>query len=137
MQLVKISYDDLNSRQQEIYNFQKVAALLADYGFNCIKLSDDWGGADFLAHHKNGMDTLKVQLKGRVTIGKKYIGKDIYMAFPANGAWYLVHHDTLVELVGGCTNWLNTKSWNKPDGSYHCVGLGDSLSKRLEPFQLH
>ena len=134
MQLAKINYDDLNSRQQEIYNFQKVAALLADYGFNCIKLSDDWGGADFLAHHKNGLDTLKVQLKGRVTIDKKYVGKDIYMAFPANGSWYLVHHDTLLELVGECTNWLNTGSWKKRDGNYHRKRLGDILGKRLEPF---
>ena len=136
MQLTKINYDDLNSRQQEIYNFQKVAALLADYGFNCIKLADDWGGADFLAHHKNGLDTLKVQLKGRVTIDKKYVGKDIYMAFPANGSWYLVHHDTLVDLVGSCTNWLKTGAWNKPDGGYHCVGLRDALGELLSPFQL-
>jgi hypothetical protein len=30
---VKIDYRALNSRQQENYNFQKVAALLADYRF--------------------------------------------------------------------------------------------------------
>ena len=70
MQLKKILYSDLNSRQKEIYNFQKVAAALADYGFNCIKLSDDWQGADFLAYHKDGQDTLRVQLKSRLFIGK-------------------------------------------------------------------
>ena len=32
----RISYNELNSRQQENYNFQKVVALLADYGFNCM-----------------------------------------------------------------------------------------------------
>jgi hypothetical protein len=53
MQLNKVSYDNLNSKQKEIYNFQKVAGLLADYGFNCIKLADDWQGADFLAYHKD------------------------------------------------------------------------------------
>jgi len=26
----------------------------AHYGFNCIKLADDWQGADFLAYHHNG-----------------------------------------------------------------------------------
>ena len=41
MQLQRIVYDELNPKQKEIYNFQKVAALLADYGFNCIKLEDD------------------------------------------------------------------------------------------------
>ena len=68
MRLQRIVYDELNPKQKEIYNFQKVAALLADYGFNCIKLDDDWQGADFLAFHKDGTTTLRVQLKARVTM---------------------------------------------------------------------
>jgi len=71
MQLLKISYEQLNARQKEVFNFQKVASLLADYGFNCIKLDDDWQGADFLAYHKDGVNTLKVQLKPRPGIAKK------------------------------------------------------------------
>ena len=35
--LRRVDYRELNSKQKEIYNFQKVAARLADYGFNCIK----------------------------------------------------------------------------------------------------
>ena len=42
MKLKKIDYCELNPKQKEIYNFQKLAGILADYGFNCIKLSDDW-----------------------------------------------------------------------------------------------
>jgi hypothetical protein len=49
-----------------------VAALLADNGFNCIKLADDWQEAYFIAYHKDGNDTLKVQLKPRPIIEKKY-----------------------------------------------------------------
>ena len=93
----RINYNDLRPKQQEIYNFQKVAAILADYGFNCIKLADDWQGADFLAYHKDSDRTLKVQLKGRVTIDKKYQDKDIWMAFPINEYWYLVEHSKLLE----------------------------------------
>ena len=66
MKLERIQYQELNPRQQEIYNFQKIAAVLADFSFNCIKLADDWQGADFLAYHKDGGQTLKVQLKGRL-----------------------------------------------------------------------
>ena len=87
MRLKRITYDELNSKQREIYNFQKLAARLADYGFNCIKLDDDWQGADFLAYHKDGSTTLKVQLKARAVISKKYRGKDLYLAFPADGLW--------------------------------------------------
>lgn len=82
LELKPIRYDDLNAKQKEIYNFQKIAAALADYGFNCIKLQDDWLGADFLAYHKDGSQTLRVQLKGRVTIDKKYLERDLYITFP-------------------------------------------------------
>lgn len=71
----------LNVKHKKIYNFQQTAAILADYGFNCIKLVDDWNGADFLALHIPTGKILKVQLKGRVTINEKYMGKDIWMNF--------------------------------------------------------
>ena len=77
MQLRKIDDNSLNSRQKEIFNFQKISGVLADYGFSCIKLADDWQGADFLAYHEDRLVTLKVQLKSRLTIDKKYQGKQI------------------------------------------------------------
>jgi hypothetical protein len=107
----KVSYKNLTARQKELFNFQKIAATFADYGFNCIKLADDWQGADFLAYHVNGTTTLKVQLKSRLTIGQKYGGKDIWIAFPHKDIWYLVKHDQLVEKVREHTDWLNSSSW--------------------------
>lgn len=136
--LVPISYAKLNARQKEAFNFQKVAALLANYGFNCIKLADDWQGADFLAYHNNGEQTLKVQLKGRLTIDKKYLGKQIYMTFPMADTWYLVPHDKLVQLVKEHTKWIDTKSWGEmsDDGHYHSPAPPKNLTKALIPFQL-
>ena len=63
MNFKKIIYSKLNSRQKENYNYQKVSSVLADYGFQTIKLSDDWKGADFLAQHTDGKTSLKIQLK--------------------------------------------------------------------------
>ena len=60
MKIKKINYKNLNGKQKEIYNFQIVAAELVEYGFNCIKLADDWNGVDFLAYHYEGHETLKV-----------------------------------------------------------------------------
>ena len=77
--LEKISYSELNSKQKENYNFHKVAAALADYGYNSLRLNDDWQGADFIAI--NGDNMMKIQLKGRFTVDKKYINKSIYIAF--------------------------------------------------------
>ena len=70
MKLRKIKYTDLNSKQKEVFNFQKLRGKLSDYGYNCIKLADDWQGADFLAYHKDGSGTLKVQLKARLALSK-------------------------------------------------------------------
>lgn len=96
----KIAYKGLNSRQKENYNFQKVAGLLADYGFNCLRLSDDWQGADFIACHIDGETVLKVQLKGRLTIDKKYLGKSIYIAFLHRDECYIYPHDDfLTDLI--------------------------------------
>jgi hypothetical protein len=85
--LEKIQYKDLNARQKENYNFHKVADLLADFGYNCLRLNDDWEGADFIALHKDGIGHLKVQLKGRLTLDRKYIKKDNFVAFTQDDVW--------------------------------------------------
>ncbi len=122
----KIPYQNLNARQKEVFNFHKIAATLADFGFNSIKLNDDWQGADFLAYHVNGTTTLKVQLKSRVTVEKKYCGKDIWMAFPHKGFWYLVEHDDLLQKVGVLTDWLKSQAW-QGSGKYSSVAVNPDL----------
>ena len=54
LELTRIRYADLNARQKENYNFQKVSAVLADFGFTTLRLTDDWQGADFIAQHIDG-----------------------------------------------------------------------------------
>ena len=130
-----ITYEELSAKQREIYNFQKLAGVLADYGFNCIKLHDDWQGADFLAHHKDGKQTLKVQLKGRLTIAKKYQGNKLYIAFRVYEIWYLVPHDKLVKIVGETTNWLSTDSWVR-GGEYNSGRPSKKLLSRLSRYVL-
>ena len=135
MKLVRIDYNELNSRQKEIFNFQKISGVLADYGFNCIKLSDDWQGADFLAHHKDGLSVLRVQLKARLTIDKKYIGKNLFIGFPFDGEWYLIKHDTLIKKAGKHTDWLTTDAWIK-DGCYHTKTPNRQLIQSLSDCKL-
>lgn len=77
MKLERIDYSRLNSRQKENFNFQKVSAVLADYGFVTLRLSDDWQSADFIAQHIDGVTFLRVQLKGRLTFERKYQGKGL------------------------------------------------------------
>lgn len=114
--LKKIFYSKLNARQQENYNYQKVSAVLADYGFNTLRLSDDWQGADFIAVHINGKDFIKVQLKGRLTFQKKYINKDIWVCFNYKTDWFLYNHDELFNILKNKINFANTISWTEKGG---------------------
>ncbi len=129
----EIAYESLNARQKESYNFQKFSAVLADYGFITIKLSDDWHGADFIAQHLHG-ETLKVQLKGRLTFHKKYQGKDLWLCFREDNEWYFYPHDELSERFLAETNIGNTESWVKY-GSYSFSYLSQQRKKMLEPYR--
>ncbi|MEX1081181.1 MAG: hypothetical protein WD382_09450 [Halofilum sp. (in: g-proteobacteria)] len=104
--------------------------MFVDYGFNCIKLADDWQGADFLAYHKDGESTLKVQLKGRVFIAEKYRGKGLYMVFPVDGVWHLTEHDAPLELVAQHTRWLQSDAW-KDTGAYSAGAINKDLKRAL------
>ncbi|GAC1370873.1 MAG: hypothetical protein NVS3B3_21790 [Aquirhabdus sp.] len=136
MALIKISYNDLNSRQKENYNFQKISATLADYGFATIRLTDDWQGADFIAQHIDGDTFLKVQLKGRLTIDKKYMEKNLFICFRhADKRWYMYPHDVMVTYLLEATNIGNTQSWIQ-DGLYSMKTIGKTTLQYLEQFAL-
>ena len=115
--LKKIEYSELNAKQKESYNFQKVSGVLADYGYTTIRLSDDWQGADFIA--QKASEYIKVQLKGRLEVNRKYTGKDIFMCFRHKENWYLGPHDEILEVVEGSiektSSWTNGKyTWKTP-----------------------
>lgn len=136
MKLVKVKYPDLNSKQQENYNYQKIASTLAEYGFSCMWLNDDWQGADFIANHIDGVEFLKVQLKSRLTINKKYIGKNIYVAFRQldTDKSYLYPHDELMnKILKELPNITLVKSW-KNDGGYSWPKLSKKLITVLEDY---
>ena len=107
-----INYAALSAPQKENFNFQKVSAVLADYGFATIRLTDDWNGADFLALHREG-GTLKVQLKGRLTVAQKYQGKDLWIAAPHAGGWFVYPHDEAMGLIEPVAPFLESRSWQQ------------------------
>lgn len=131
----RIKYEDLNSRQKENFNLQKVAAELADYGFNCMWLNDDWQGADFIACHIDGNSFIKVQLKGRLTIDKKYNGKDIYIAFNQDGKWFLYPHDQLQSELLEMGLMSGSKSWDK-NGGYSWPNIPKGILENMEKYAI-
>lgn len=125
MQLNKVNYNELNAKQKENYNFHKVAAALAEYGYNSMRLNDDWQGADFIA--VKGDEMLKIQLKGRFTVDKKYRGKDIYITFIEDDKIKMYKHDEAVNLLPEKTknseSWLERGgySWGKTPKQYESI----------------
>ncbi|HHC7270743.1 TPA: hypothetical protein ACN30M_004596 [Vibrio parahaemolyticus] len=130
----KVTYSELNARQQENYNMLKLGAVLADFGFDLIRLNDDWQGADAIGNHRDG-SYIKIQLKGRLTIDRKYLEKDIYIAFRDNDVWYLYPHDELVEVLTIAGIATTTQSWIEK-GHYSWPQISSQLNSILNQYRL-
>ena len=125
MELKKIQYKNLNARQKENYNYHKIASALAEYGYDCMRLNNDWEGADFIAVKDDEM--LKIQLKGRFTIDKKYWNKEIYIAFREKNENKIYRHDDAVNMIpentAKSTSWAEKGlySWGKTPEFYNDI----------------
>ncbi|MEO1168502.1 MAG: hypothetical protein AAFW97_07310 [Pseudomonadota bacterium] len=133
--LRKIDYSKLNSRQKETYNFHKVAARLAEYGYNSILLLDDWLGADFIAYHNDGERFYRIQLKGRMTIDRKYIGRDLYIAFIHDDQVFVYPHDEMAERIDAAGRINDSDSWSK-HRSYSWPSTPAWLREQLTEFEV-
>lgn len=131
----KIQYDNLNAKQKENFNFHKIASLLAEYGYNCMWLNDDWQGADFIACHIDGLAFLKVQLKGRLTLDKKYIGKDIHVTFRDGEQWFVYPHDDVLSSIKDMGLVTQTSSWQE-HGMYTWGTPPTHIRELLEQYKI-
>ena len=131
----KIKYESLNSKQKETYNYHKVSAVLADYGYFTMRVTDDWESADFIAMNCEDKSFIKVQLKGRLTFSKKYKNKDLFITFEdkKSNTWYLYPHDELLKKFSKNTN--SDLAWSQ-DGNYSTPGLSKQSIQLLEQYKL-
>ena len=133
MKLEPIKYTDLDKKSREGYNFHKMAAILADYGYHCIWLSNDWNGADFIAVHLDGVSDIKVQLKGGPYLNKKFIGKNLYIGFFMDHDLYVYPHDKILNLIEPLLS--NDKKWLK-EGTYFQTSLGKRFKEPLAAYKV-
>ena len=113
----------------------QASAVLADYGYVTLRVSDDWQGADFIAYHVDGDSFLKVQLKGRLTVDKRYENKDIWICFAYEDIWYLVPHDAALSWALVNLNIGKTTSW-AVRGVYHWPSLSKHILSWLSDYAL-
>ena len=124
MRFKKVPYNELNAKQKENRNFHKLAAVLVDYGFTTLmRLRDDWNRADLIAQHKDGKPELRIQLKTRLMFSTKYLGKGLWIAFPAGWRWYLYPHDRLLKKF----KFQRTKSWKSGTYSFSSPPLNKKV----------
>ena len=143
IKLEPVRYAALNAKQKENFNFQKISALLADYGFTTIRLSDDWQGADFIANHID-WGFIKVQLKSVLCVDAKYVGKDVWISFnyKKNGIWYLYPYDDFFkwawdnQKIKYTSGFKGADNWRKSSGRYTWPSINDDILGWLRPYAL-
>jgi hypothetical protein len=120
------------SQVREVINRNTVVSLAFEQGFNAFLPVYD-GGVDFILYRESDGLLRKVQLKGRWTIERKYVGRDIWIAFPIAGDWYLMPHDEMVASAetDGVTE---TVSW-KDAGAYSRPRLSAAVVARCAPYR--
>lgn len=133
----KVEYKDLGSKEQESYNAAKLMTLMAEYGYlEACKVNGDKWGADLLFYRSSDSDVKKVQLKGRATFAKHYIGKNIHIAFPHKGGWYVYPHDEAIGDCEGKSTWIGTESWDSPTGGYSWGNPPKWMLSELEKWRI-
>ncbi len=125
---------------REVINRNVVVSLALEQGFQRLPARLRWRGGLHPAPRgpagrpDTSTDTRKVQLKGRWTIDKKYVGRDIWVAFPVGDDWYLVPHDEMVAIAEAHTMALGTDSWIK-GGAYSWPKPTKVMMARCEPYR--
>ena len=113
------------SQIREVINRNIVVSLALEQGFNAFLPVYD-GGVDFILYHEKNNIVRKVQLKGRWMIDKKYVGRDIWVAFPIGSDWYLMPHDEMLKFaeadgVAQTASWIEGGAYSRPRPSVEVI----------------
>lgn len=138
----KVDYRTLNGRQQEVYNFHQIAALLAKHGYASYAIRDDWNGGDMFARHMLTGEPMTIQIKSRLTFDRKYQGKALWIAFPEADtlAAYVYPHDAVLNKYLDLRRDRNlpledNAAWER-DGLVHWSRPTKELLEVLRPYRL-
>jgi hypothetical protein len=119
----------MKSHQTKVINRHLLISRAVEKGFNAfLPVYDD--GIDLILHGGTPANTFLIQLKSRWLIDKKYIGRNLHMAFPHKGTWYLIPHD---DMVASATKFTKTKSWTEK-GQYHVPTLSKEMLANIQQY---
>jgi hypothetical protein len=112
----EVAVGKLTSDAIEVVNRNALVTVALSLGYNVYLPVYD-NGIDLILHHEGTADTRLVQLKGRWTIDKKYIGRNVWIAFPDRDEWYVAPHEHMVCMASRhheTVSWTVTGLYNKP-----------------------
>ena len=123
------------SQIREVINRNALVSLALANGYNAFLPVYD-GGIDFILANETTGDTKLVQLKGRWMIDRKYLGRDIWIAFHDAGRWYVAPHDEMVRHAEGygftqSASWTEGGAYSRKTRSKRMVA--DFAPYRFEP----
>jgi len=124
--------DRYRSQVSEVINRNTVVSLALEQGFSVFLPVYD-GGIDFIFYRESDGQLRKVQLKARWTIDRKYVGRDLWMAFPSDGNWYLIPHDQMLA-AAEADGVTKAEAWIK-DGLYSRPKLSAAATKKCAPYR--
>ena len=121
--------------QIEFVNRSRLIARLFELGYEVFVPVIDTG-VDLVAYRPADKAVKLVQLKTRWTIDRKYLDRDIWIAFPAEeyGDWFVAPHDALVAL-GEQRGYCKTASWTDR-GLYHLAPLPPALAEAMAQWRI-
>ncbi|MGA2890841.1 MAG: hypothetical protein ABSE51_22695 [Terracidiphilus sp.] len=125
--------DRYRSQVSEVVNRNTVVSLALEQGFNAFLPVYD-GGVNFILYRESDGALRKVQLKSRWTIDQKYMNRDIWVAFPIAGDWYLMPHDEMYR-AGPADGVTLTSSWID-NGAYSRPRLSAASISQCAPYRL-
>ena len=114
-----VAYEELSGKEQESFNSAILKSVMAKGGYlEAFTVNGDKWGADLLFYRSSDGNVMKVQLKGRPFLSKKYCNKDIYIAFPDKDRcrWFVYSHDDVMNAVLSTGRLVGTKSWDVQGG---------------------
>lgn len=83
------------SGRQEVILRNVLSTRLLRQGYNVfLPVFDEC--IDLIAHRESDNDLMLIQQKGRWGIFRKYVGRNIWIAFPDRDDWLLVPHDPML-----------------------------------------
>lgn len=119
----------LTSDAIEVVNRNALVTVALNQGYNAYLPVYD-NGIDLILPNEGSGDTRLVQLKGRWTIDRKYIGREIWIAFRDRGTWYVAPHDKMLRLGERHTT---TESWAR--GTYSKSPLSKADRDELSEYR--